>query len=760
MGEVLLFYASDGEQWATFLTNKFTSQEYNLPVRTELFSTPDFEFSAECCVQVLLLTPELLESASKTKTNFLGLIPTRCVVVLLGVEKSDVETLLKADGQSKHIFDCKICCVNNDNETIKGTLVTIIEVYEGCGSDDDDDIYSVPPSNKQINHVYQVIPDHIQQGDYIYVILDRKAENGVQIHCDSTDEGIVIDSLDKAVYCAKLPESAKGELNLSIVSDNQPLGEEKIVVETKLDRMRSLLDDVVNPVGFLCQALGLRTYTAKALDEALVQKIRLKSSPSVFQAFLSIDDVNFTDDKSKSIWPTPLHFAAEYNLEQFVQELMKYPGMILAACTENINKEYPSTIAEREGHTDLCHKLVRFVLDQKQDLDSGILDPTFDLPAPKPHGYQPKGYVNQPSRQSEITSDEDYIQMDPHLHLDENYTNMSAFPKAVSRLRGESPCNSPQLNRSKLRHLKAQLFSTQRSASEGDTYRFSYLSDDSSCSSIPDPFPCLMKRGPAPLLPEKSIDRCSLTSDLTDSPRNTYYEDDDTDSIYNIPPPASPIVKHRSSSEFKDDSLIEKATTAETVSAQSPVQVEITQPSPTLPRPQTMCIADINFDSPDSASSSSRLSVDSDSGSHEMRGDKPSRRSLQSKISSFVRKLRPRFGSTSELPKVDKARKKTKFYTKSDPGFGDQAVGLAILDKINQDKDKASGEQERDSGSFSEEEDEKTPRNSYIKKENKKTRKGDKNSGLIRKKSVRVTRALTDSATDAPSVPLKVFPEV
>ncbi|XP_050391933.1 phosphoinositide 3-kinase adapter protein 1 isoform X4 [Patella vulgata] len=675
MGEVLLFYASDGEQWATFLTNKFTSQEYNLPVRTELFSTPDFEFSAECCVQVLLLTPELLESASKTKTNFLGLIPTRCVVVLLGVEKSDVETLLKADGQSKHIFDCKICCVNNDNETIKGTLVTIIEVYEGCGSDDDDDIYSVPPSNKQINHVYQVIPDHIQQGDYIYVILDRKAENGVQIHCDSTDEGIVIDSLDKAVYCAKLPESAKGELNLSIVSDNQPLGEEKIVVETKLDRMRSLLDDVVNPVGFLCQALGLRTYTAKALDEALVQKIRLKSSPSVFQAFLSIDDVNFTDDKSKSIWPTPLHFAAEYNLEQFVQELMKYPGMILAACTENINKEYPSTIAEREGHTDLCHKLVRFVLDQKQE--------------------------------------------------------------AVSRLRGESPCNSPQLNRSKLRHLK-----------------------DSSCSSIPDPFPCLMKRGPAPLLPEKSIDRCSLTSDLTDSPRNTYYEDDDTDSIYNIPPPASPIVKHRSSSEFKDDSLIEKATTAETVSAQSPVQVEITQPSPTLPRPQTMCIADINFDSPDSASSSSRLSVDSDSGSHEMRGDKPSRRSLQSKISSFVRKLRPRFGSTSELPKVDKARKKTKFYTKSDPGFGDQAVGLAILDKINQDKDKASGEQERDSGSFSEEEDEKTPRNSYIKKENKKTRKGDKNSGLIRKKSVRVTRALTDSATDAPSVPLKVFPEV
>ena len=43
----------------------------------------------------------------------------------------------------------------------------------------------------------------------------------------------------------------------------------------------------------------------------------------------------FSEERSLFRWPSLLHFAADLNLRTFTSELLRYPGMLAAACTEN-----------------------------------------------------------------------------------------------------------------------------------------------------------------------------------------------------------------------------------------------------------------------------------------------------------------------------------------------------------------------------------------------------------------------------------------
>ena len=65
-------------------------------------------------------------------------------------------------------------------------------------------------------------------------------------------------------------------------------------------------------------------------------------------------------------WPTLLHFAAEFNLRQVCSELLLYPGMIHAACTENSEGLFPCQLAENKGFYAVQKQLMQFVEDSSK----------------------------------------------------------------------------------------------------------------------------------------------------------------------------------------------------------------------------------------------------------------------------------------------------------------------------------------------------------------------------------------------------------
>ena len=65
-------------------------------------------------------------------------------------------------------------------------------------------------------------------------------------------------------------------------------------------------------------------------------------------------------------WPTLLHFAAEFNLTRVCEELLRFPGMIHPACTENSEGMFPSQLAERKGFHALQRRLEQYIKDMSK----------------------------------------------------------------------------------------------------------------------------------------------------------------------------------------------------------------------------------------------------------------------------------------------------------------------------------------------------------------------------------------------------------
>lgn len=85
-----------------------------------------------------------------------------------------------------------------------------------------------------------------------------------------------------------------------------------------------------------------------------------------FLSQMTVDVLSFTDERADVAYPSLLHFVADLNLRTFCSQLLRYPGMLAAALTENKDGEYPSQIAARKGYTQLESDLLQFVEDHKR----------------------------------------------------------------------------------------------------------------------------------------------------------------------------------------------------------------------------------------------------------------------------------------------------------------------------------------------------------------------------------------------------------
>uniref|UniRef100_A0A2C9M9N6 Uncharacterized protein n=1 Tax=Biomphalaria glabrata TaxID=6526 RepID=A0A2C9M9N6_BIOGL len=88
------------------------------------------------------------------------------------------------------------------------------------------------------------------------------------------------------------------------------------------------------------------------------------------------------EEPCKLKYPSLLHFAADLNLRLFCSELLHYPGMLGAACTENADGEFPCQIAARKGFTQLERDLIQFVeeiKDQQTKSDPELMSPSSDF---------------------------------------------------------------------------------------------------------------------------------------------------------------------------------------------------------------------------------------------------------------------------------------------------------------------------------------------------------------------------------------------
>lgn len=82
-----------------------------------------------------------------------------------------------------------------------------------------------------------------------------------------------------------------------------------------------------------------------------------------FQSYIILYLIAFcaSDQRTEEL-PTLLHFAAKYGLKKLTTILLQCPGALQAYSVMNKNGDYPNTLAEKSGFSDLRQFMDEFVV--------------------------------------------------------------------------------------------------------------------------------------------------------------------------------------------------------------------------------------------------------------------------------------------------------------------------------------------------------------------------------------------------------------
>ena len=436
------FMPSDGHNWADFLQQKFNEDGYNIRcMLLDLTATTHF-FETN----ILLVSPDFFN------LNNLGVLqtidPHRALMVLLGTTSEDVQAFLlrhKCNEMLKNITFFETVATEN---CVRELLIGIIKLYEHNYEPSDDetahkeiyDVLPVPrPRHLSTNGVNDVAISCNEENREVYLLCDRKGNDEIQIKLADIPGQIKAVHENKAIYrftidknvpsgSGHLQFTAKdGELTIGTGVINIPNNKKTDVDpkesnRSKLDKLQEILGEENNPICLMCKALNLSENSTEALDTNLAKKCHCLEPLRRFEGMFC-ETNRKSIGHSNEIWPSLLHFAAEFNLPKFCEELLKLPYSMDETFIMNKDSETPLEIAKRKDHIVVIKQLEYFTERETRNgnvpgnKDSGVVDDIHQAPSVHEQDEQDGEYTDMSQistrRDSSISLDEGHEDMPP-----------------------------------------------------------------------------------------------------------------------------------------------------------------------------------------------------------------------------------------------------------------------------------------------------------------------------------------------------------
>ncbi|XP_070185857.1 B-cell scaffold protein with ankyrin repeats-like isoform X3 [Littorina saxatilis] len=444
---IAFIHAPDGESWARFLQTKLSSDAYRIGSFSQPPHLEDISSliaSAQTCA--VLVSPGLLDQEHNSFWDrCVEHFHHRTVILLLGTNTDDMRQNLGIP-LCRRVLSNRWLEVDGSKEAVTSALVQLIQAYEsvegpsverlyedsaatgveleeqGDKSKDDEDIYDYPPPARQHNRILRVIPTVLYEHNNreVLILTERDAEEPVIMVTESgcfPSRHISTEHITSSAYVAKIPDNLHGEIKFTLLAGEHNLGHASLCVYSRTDQLQHILKAETSPLALLSNSLGLPGDSKVAeLDSVLAQRLKNCNFPADLMTVLTSEDQTTAAESANVQWPTLLHFAAEFNMAKVCEELLRFPGMIHAACMENKEGRFPCQLAEKNGYRDLQKHLVQYVEDtrlRRSAADSGI---SFSENMPPPQRHRSSSfshyYVNSSvSEDDNGTFDNDYIDM-------------------------------------------------------------------------------------------------------------------------------------------------------------------------------------------------------------------------------------------------------------------------------------------------------------------------------------------------------------
>ncbi|KAM9560965.1 phosphoinositide 3-kinase adapter protein 1-like isoform 1-T1 [Salvelinus alpinus] len=416
--ELLIVHSSEAQEWATYL-QKILKSSRKFPKRSIVLYAVDCAdqlhgcdfniFHNSKCI-VLLLTAAFLDILDDPEVlgTFQRLLhpPHRVVALLCGMSEDDISTEWFEDWQSwrklypedepalyistilQSIADSNTEEAEHDVEAMATTEAKIPVVKnrkaEGtedesvtepeCVQDDSDNVRTEVHPNQATSPTHPacltVQPNRVLCGDHatIFIIFSNKLDNQLKMEVEFSSKDLaakrVVGILENEyTISVNAPDMPAGEMSLTLHGNDSPVCLRPVTYYTAMGEVSRYLELAAAPMDFMCQAFNITSNATESLDNMLTDSLKGRIPASGLHVFgiRQIEKDNMAAYQRKQELPTLLHFAAKYGLKKLTTVLLQCPGALQAYSVMNKNGDYPNTLAESSGFSDLRQFMDDFV---------------------------------------------------------------------------------------------------------------------------------------------------------------------------------------------------------------------------------------------------------------------------------------------------------------------------------------------------------------------------------------------------------------
>ncbi|XP_039996013.1 phosphoinositide 3-kinase adapter protein 1 isoform X2 [Xiphias gladius] len=422
--ELLILHTAEAQDWATYLqqilksSRKFRKSSillYAVGPADQLHGYK-FEYFQSCKCILLLLTGAFLDMLCEPELqgalHRLLYPPYRVVVLLCGIAEDDVLTESFKDWQSwrklyaddepavyvttilESITDSRRVEAEHgtDAATAPELHTTAASSTENPTSDEGEEVVSegqketvlkdeeepVSKGNSASEEIstpsrltcLTVQPTRVFCGERetLFIIFRQKLNDQLVPEVEFSSESVTSERVPGTVeneytISVSAPDMPAGVVSLTMYTDHSCVNLRPVTYYTNMGEVSRCLENATDPVNFICQAFNLTSSATESLDKMLTDSLKSRMPATSLQLFgiRQIEEDNMAAYQRNEELPTLLHFAAKYGLKKLTTILLQCPGALQAYSVMNKYGDYPNTLAEKSGFSDLRQFMDEYV---------------------------------------------------------------------------------------------------------------------------------------------------------------------------------------------------------------------------------------------------------------------------------------------------------------------------------------------------------------------------------------------------------------
>ena len=141
--KISIYFISDGNEWANYLTEKFSCEEYNIETVQQDFQTASSDMKTK--VNVFLFTPDLAIEKNWDLLNYFDSVTS--VAVLTGITHEDWQCAIEMHGLES-LNEWYVHELIAEEDSVRELLLLIISLYETDIAEPEEDYMNVPADLK------------------------------------------------------------------------------------------------------------------------------------------------------------------------------------------------------------------------------------------------------------------------------------------------------------------------------------------------------------------------------------------------------------------------------------------------------------------------------------------------------------------------------------------------------------------------------------------------------------------------------------